>query len=286
MKGIPSLPELHAALRAQGFGISTGTKHYKVWGLGGLVSVLPRSAGASQRGARNNLAELRRAGFVWPPPPKEKPVAHATQSIALDRLLNTPQREPEQNERRILIDQHAPKTVPWYEAKLGLNSAEYITLLTARRQINRPKLREAILAKSGGSATVAARAAGLTSTTSIRELPASLPTLPILERIFLYLHQPIGAFTPAGVGSLSWPPAAQFTLDIESEADGAKGGSEGLPEGVEETAEDIGAGIEEDTFVKEVMATLGDVDETYPYPDALTDDVARVLTRWLDAKLT
>ena len=56
------------ALQDQGFEVKMGGRgHWKIYGDDGLIITLPATP-SDDRGVRNTIAILRRAGFIWPPP--------------------------------------------------------------------------------------------------------------------------------------------------------------------------------------------------------------------------
>ncbi|PZG47459.1 hypothetical protein C1I98_13390 [Spongiactinospora gelatinilytica] len=69
-KGIMSRKEIAEIIRAltrQGFEVTMGgSGHWKVYKDGHLIGSLPATP-SDDRGVRNAIAVLRRAGFIWPP---------------------------------------------------------------------------------------------------------------------------------------------------------------------------------------------------------------------------
>ncbi|RBQ21588.1 hypothetical protein DP939_02435 [Spongiactinospora rosea] len=61
------IAEIIKALRRQGFEVTMGRSgHWKVYKDSRLIGTLAATPG-DDRGLRNAIAVLRRAGFIWPP---------------------------------------------------------------------------------------------------------------------------------------------------------------------------------------------------------------------------
>jgi len=79
--GVPATKELLRALKDQGWNVDTTKQgHYKALAPDGVGIVLFADT-TEPRGMKNNLADLRRNGFQWPPPPKPRPVIEPLRSL-------------------------------------------------------------------------------------------------------------------------------------------------------------------------------------------------------------
>jgi predicted RNA binding protein YcfA (HicA-like mRNA interferase family) len=68
---VDEITRLLRALPAQGFAAKrTKKSHWLIYNRDGRVVATLAGTGSDMRGLHNAIAKLRRAGLIWPPPPR------------------------------------------------------------------------------------------------------------------------------------------------------------------------------------------------------------------------